>query len=48
MLERLRNAGLKLKPKKCDLFAKSVSCLGHIISDEAVETDPVKVKAVRE
>ena len=27
VLERLRNAGLKLKPKKCDLFAKSVSFL---------------------
>ena len=48
VLERLRNAGLKLKPKKCDLFAKSVSFLGHIISDEGVATDPEKVKAVRE
>ena len=36
VLERLRNAGLKLKPKKCDLFAKSVSFLGHKISDEGV------------
>ena len=48
VLERLRNAGLKLKPKKCDLFAKSVLFLGHIVSDEGVATDPKKVKAVRE
>ena len=48
VLERLRNAGLQLKPKKCDLFAKSVSFLGHIISDEGVATAPEKVKAVHE
>ena len=28
VLERLRNAGLKLKPKKCYVFAKSVSFVG--------------------
>ena len=48
VLGRLRNAGLKLKPKKCELFAKSVSFLGHIISDEGIATEPEKVKAVQE
>ena len=47
VLERLHNAGLKLKPKKCELFAKSVSFLGHIISDEGVASDPEKVKTVQ-
>ena len=48
VLERLRIAGLKLKAKKCRLFSKSVSFLGHIISDKGIETDPEKVRAVKE
>ena len=48
VMERLRGAGLKLKPKKCELFAKSVPFLGHIISDEGVATDPEKIKAVQD
>ena len=38
----------KLKPNKCNLFTKSVSFVGHFISDEDVATDPEKVEAVRE
>ena len=31
---------LKLKPSKCDLFKKSISYLGHVVSEEVVRTDP--------
>ena len=48
MFNRLQGAGVNLKAKKCDLFAKTVSFLGHIISDEGIATDLYKVKAVRE
>jgi RNase H-like domain found in reverse transcriptase/Reverse transcriptase (RNA-dependent DNA polymerase) len=44
--DRLRSAGLKLKPKKSSLIRKSVSFLGHVISDQGIETDPAKIKAV--
>ena len=45
---RLREANLKLKPSKCLFFQKSVSFLGHIVSENGVETDPEKVKTVRD
>jgi RNase H-like domain found in reverse transcriptase/Reverse transcriptase (RNA-dependent DNA polymerase) len=48
VLERLRSAGLKLKPEKCALFQKSVSFLGHVVSDTGIGTDPQKIKAVVE
>ena len=48
VFNRLLGAGLKLKPKKCDLFAKTVSFLGHTISNEGIATDPNKFKVVRE
>ena len=48
VLGRLRSAGLKLKPEKCALFQKSVSFLGHVVSDDGIATDPKKIKAVVE
>jgi transposase InsO family protein len=48
ILERLRKAGLKLKPEKCSLFQKSVSFLGHVVSEHGIGTDPKKVQAVTE
>ena len=48
VLNRLKSAGLKLKPEKCSLFRRSVSFLGHVISEAGIATDPVKTKAVAE
>ena len=46
VLQRIRNAGLKLKPSKCRLFQRRVVFLGHVLSDEGIEPDPEKVAAV--
>ena len=46
VLARLRTAGLKLKPQKCAFFQKSVSFLGHVISEKGIATDPIKTEAV--
>ena len=48
VFERLRQAGLKLKPSKCFLLRPRVPYLGHVISAEGVSTDPEKVKAVQQ
>jgi hypothetical protein len=46
VLDRLQQAGLKLKPSKCELLRKRVRYLGHIVSEEGVSTDPEKTAAV--
>ena len=47
VFERLAHAGLKLKPKKCFLFRKRVSYLGHVVTEEGITADPGKVEQVR-
>lgn len=47
VFERLRQAGLKLKPSKCELFKTQVKYLGHIVSGNGVSTDPDKVEAIK-
>ncbi|CAG2249601.1 Retrovirus-related Pol polyprotein from transposon 17.6,Retrovirus-related Pol polyprotein from transposon 297 [Mytilus edulis] len=48
VFDRLIDAGLKLKPKKCSLFAKSVSFLGHVISEDGGSTDRQKVEVIKQ
>lgn len=40
-------AGLKLKAKKCTLFAQTVEYLGHVVSEHGISTDPKKTEAIR-
>jgi transposase InsO family protein len=47
VFEQLVEAGLKLKPSKCNLFQKKIKCLGHIVSEDGVETDPDKIEVVK-
>ena len=48
VFSRLQDAGLKLKPKKCVLFQRQVSYLGHIVSADGVASDPAKIQNVRD
>ena len=44
---KLAEAGLKLKPGKCEFFKTKITYLGHIVSSKGIETDPKKVEAVK-
>jgi transposase InsO family protein len=46
VLQRLQQAGLKLKPSKCHWAVREILCLGHVINPEGVKPNPTKVKAV--
>ena len=48
VLCKIQGAGLKLKPRKCQLFKKEVEYLGHIVSASGIKTDPKKIPAVRD
>ena len=44
----LRNANLKLKPKKCQLFQRQMVYLGHVIGVDGTSPDPEKTSKVKE
>ena len=46
VLQRVRDAGLKLKPKKCELFTREILYLGFRVNGEGVKPDPGKIEAV--
>ncbi len=48
VFDRLRDAGLRLKPQKCDFVKKEVTYLGYVVSSEGISPDSRKVGAVRE
>ena len=48
VFSRLKEAALKLKPKKCKLFAKEINYLGHVISAGVIAVSPEKISVVSE
>ena len=46
VFDRLRAAGLKLKPSKCSVFQESVEFLGHLVSQNGISAHPDKTAAV--
>ncbi len=43
----IREANMKLKPSKCCLMRDQVRFLGHYVSREGVEVDPMKTAAIQ-
>lgn len=46
VLKRISDFGLKLSPPKFKYLQRSVKYLGHVISEEGIQLDPVKVEAI--
>ena len=43
VFNRLKTAGLKLNPSKCQLFCQETTFLGHVVSKDGIYTDPRKI-----
>ena len=43
VFDRLRAAGLKVKPEKCHFTSTYVTYLGHVISHEGITLDKTKI-----
>ena len=48
VFDRLREAGLRLKPTKCFFGLPSVKLLGYIVTAEGISADPDKIRAITE
>ena len=46
VLGRLEEAGLKLKPSKCDLLKSEVLFLGHVVSKEGIQPNPKLIEDI--
>ena len=48
VFNKLKTAGLKLKPSKCELFRKQINYLGHVVGHNRISTNPKKIEVVTE
>ncbi|XP_065368773.1 uncharacterized protein LOC135961204 [Calliphora vicina] len=48
VLRRLREARLKINDEKCKFFQKEIRYLGHLVTQNGIQTDPEKVAAIKD
>ena len=47
VLTKLQQCNLKLSPEKCSSLQERVNFLGHVVSQDGIETDPDKIDKIR-
>ena len=47
VFEELKEAILKLAPSKCEFFKQKLMYLGHVESENGIQTDPKKVEVIQ-
>ena len=47
VFEKFKEAGVKIKPLKCEFFKQKRTYLGHVVSEEGTQTNPIKVEAIQ-
>ena len=48
VFRRLRDANVKLNPKKCSFAKQKVEYLGHLVTPQGIKPNPAKIKVVQE
>ena len=48
VFQRIRQTGMKLTPSKCSLFKTRINFLGHIVSENGIETDVEKIQRIND
>ena len=48
VFQRIRQTGMKLTPSKCSLFKTRINFLGHIVSENGIETDVDKIQRIND
>ena len=48
VLDRIKAAGLKLKPEKCQLFQREVDFLGHLVSADGIKPNPHNIAKIKQ
>lgn len=48
VLDCIHQAGLKLKPKKCQFFQQEVTFLGHVVNKDGVKPNPENISKILE
>ena len=46
LFNRLEEFNLKLNPDKCTFFATEIKLLGHIVDQNGIKMDPIKIEAI--
>lgn len=45
---KLQNANLKIQPSKCSFLRKEIDFLGHIVTQEGVKPNPLKIQTIKD